>query len=266
MIENCHYHVETIGNGDPLLLLHGFTGNVGTWKEGIAYLKGEYRCITVDIIGHGKSSCPAEAERYNIELVARDLKELMNQLGYSRFHVLGYSMGGRLALTLAVLFPEAVQSLLLESASPGLKTTNERLRRKESDEALAQKIEREGIRAFVDYWESIPLFATQNKLPLKKQEMVRQQRLQNSIVGLSSSLRGMGTGSQPSWWEQLPSLSMPVLLLTGTEDKKFTKIAYEMSQLFPSVVWKEINGTGHAIHVEDCEKFGTIIKEFLSHT
>ncbi|MEK4028380.1 2-succinyl-6-hydroxy-2,4-cyclohexadiene-1-carboxylate synthase [Pseudobacillus sp. FSL P4-0506] len=266
IIQKRRYYVEVSGEGAPLLLLHGFTGSSETWKETITHLKRDYTCIAVDIIGHGKSSCPLEKEAYSIELAAEDMKALMKELGHPRFHVMGYSMGGRLALTLAVLFPKSVQSLLLESASPGLKTPEERQARERSDEALAERIEREGIESFVDYWQRLPLFATQNNLPQWKQQAIYQQRLRNSVIGLSRSLRGMGTGSQPSWWEVLPMLSMPVLLVTGTEDVKFTKIASEMAQLLPSAIWKEIKGAGHAIHVEDSEKFGTIIKEFLSHT
>ncbi|KAB7706012.1 2-succinyl-6-hydroxy-2,4-cyclohexadiene-1-carboxylate synthase [Bacillus aerolatus] len=266
MIGQCRYHVEVTGSGEPMLLLHGFTGSSSTWSETVAFLKEDYQCIAVDLIGHGKSSCPSDKERYSIELAARDIKELMSKLGHSCFHILGYSMGGRLALTLAVLFPEAVQSLILESASPGLKTKQERLQRQEADTLLAAKIEQEGINAFVEYWEKIPLFHTQKKLPLEKREALRKQRLQNSAVGLSRSLRGMGTGFQPSWWQKLSELTMPVLLITGTEDVKFTNIACEMSGLLQSSVWKKVNGAGHAIHVEDCAKFGTIIKEFLLHT
>ncbi|MGC8228867.1 2-succinyl-6-hydroxy-2,4-cyclohexadiene-1-carboxylate synthase [Pseudobacillus badius] len=265
-IQQRRYHVEINGEGAPLLLLHGFTGSSETWKETMKHLKESYQCMAVDIIGHGKSSCPADRREYNIELVAEDMKTIMAELGHSRFHVLGYSMGGRLALTIAVLFPALVQSLLLESASPGLKTAEERRARQQSDEELAERIEQEGIEAFVQYWQDIPLFATQKKLPPQKQEAIRLERLRNSPAGLSGSLRGMGTGVQPSWWETLPKLSMPVLIMTGTEDQKFARIASEMAQLLPKSVWKEINGAGHAIHVEDSAKFGTIIKEFLSRT
>ena len=265
-VHGCRYYAEISGKGEPLLLLHGFTGNSDTWTETIDYLKEHYTCIAVDIIGHGRSSCPADEERYNIELAARDMNELMNKLGHFKFHLLGYSMGGRLALTIAALFSNSVKSLLLESASPGLKTSEERLQRKKADANLAEKIEQEGIESFEKYWSEIPLFATQQKLPQEKRTAIRQQRLQNSVVGLSCSLKGMGTGSQPSWWGALSDLSMSVLLVTGTEDRKFTKIASQMVQLIPSAVWKEINGAGHAIHVEDSAKFGTIIKEFLSHT
>ncbi|OZI10552.1 2-succinyl-6-hydroxy-2,4-cyclohexadiene-1-carboxylate synthase [Bacillaceae bacterium SAS-127] len=266
MIHDCRYRYEVIGSGEPLLLLHGFTGDHTTWADTVVLLQKEYQCVVVDLLGHGQSSCPDDPSRYDIQLVARDLKELMGKLSFERFHLLGYSMGGRLALTLAVLFPEAVQSVVLESASPGLKTEEERAARRLADEQLVMKIETEGIEKFVDRWTNIPLFATQKNLSLTKQEAIREQRLQNDVVGLSGSLKGMGTGSQPSWWDQLSELPMPVLLVTGTLDEKFTNIAFEMNQRLTRSTWKEIVGKGHAIHVEDGEEFGTIIRGFLIHT
>ncbi|WP_100331918.1 2-succinyl-6-hydroxy-2,4-cyclohexadiene-1-carboxylate synthase [Bacillus xiapuensis] len=265
-IHNSRYYCRVDGSGDPILLLHGFTGDHTTWTETVKQLQSDFCCVTVDILGHGKSSCPADSARYNIEQVALDLKELMSQLGYPRFHLLGYSMGGRLALTMAVRFPEAVKSLMLESSSPGLKTEEERAARREADIRLADAIEKEGIEAFVNHWESIPLFASQKKLPLEYQQAVRRQRLQNRTAGLAGSLKGMGTGAQPSWWEEMSTLKMPVLLVTGTLDQKFTNIAREMFERLPFPVWKQAVGKGHAIHVEDNEEFGTIIREFLFYT
>lgn len=265
-IQDCSYYVEMAGEGPPLLLLHGFTGSGATWRETVNMLKDCFCCVTVDILGHGRSAAPKEAERYRIQLVAQDMKELMKELGHSRFHLLGYSMGGRLALTIAVMFPEAVQSLILESASPGLRTEEERSMRRQSDEELAERIEREGIESFINYWENIPLFETQKQLSKDRQQAIREERLQNKAAGLSGSLRGMGTGAQPSWWPLLPQLRMPVLLVTGSKDQKFAGIANEMQELLSVSAWKEINAAGHAIHVEECRKFGTIVKEFLLHT
>ncbi len=266
MIHGCRYHYGRTGSGEPILLLHGFTGDCTTWNETIASLTDRYQCVAVDLLGHGKSSCPVDAARYDIQLLARDLKELMHELSFERFHVLGYSMGGRLALTMAVLYPDVVKSLIIESASPGLKTEEERAARRAADEKLATKIEAEGMEPFIDFWTNIPLFATQKRLPFAKQEAIRRQRLQNHVVGLSGSLKGMGTGSQPSWWTELSALTMPVLLVTGTLDEKFTDIANEMKKQLPQAVWKEVSGKGHAIHVEDSAEFGTIIREFLLYT
>ncbi|GHH97385.1 putative 2-succinyl-6-hydroxy-2,4-cyclohexadiene-1-carboxylate synthase [Neobacillus kokaensis] len=217
-----------------------------------------------DIIGHGSTESPSAPERYQIEAAAKDIHHFLDQLGIKKFDLLGYSMGGRLALTFAILFPERVRKLILESASPGLLTDGERKQRCMKDAELAHFIKEKGIETFVDYWEEIPLFSTMKRLPLSLREKVRKQRLENSPLGLANSLLGMGTGTQPSWWSYLEKLECDVLLLTGREDQKFCRIAEEMLKSLKRGTWVTIENTGHAIHVEDREKFGTIVSDFLS--
>lgn len=154
----------------------------------------------------------------------------------------------------------------MESASPGLRTEEERHERRVQDARLADRIRKEGIRDFIGYWENIPLFQSQGNLPEQIRTRIRNQRMANSIVGLANSLNGMGTGSQPSWWGELGNLKMPVLLLTGELDQKFCRIAEEMSKALPNVHWKSVKNAGHAIHVEKPELFGTIVSEFLSQS
>ncbi len=257
------YHVKIAGFGEPLLLLHGFTGNVDTWKSLISPLCSRYQLIMVDIIGHGKTEAPLDVERYQMEQMARDLKEILEQLALLKTHVLGYSMGGRLALTFANLYPQCVRSLVLESASPGLATEDERSKRREQDQKLAESIMTNGIDAFVEDWENIPLFESQKKLPIEQRVSIRNQRLMNSTLGLANSLLGMGTGSQPSWWDKLERMEIPVLLITGELDFKFCNIAERMQQRLQHCEWIIINNVGHAIHVECGEKFGKIVSEFL---
>lgn len=263
---NCRdvaYHVKIVGSGEPLLLLHGFTGNVDTWRLLTPMLCNHYQLIMVDIIGHGKTEVPNDIERYRIEQMANDLKSIFDKLLISKAHVLGYSMGGRLALTFANLFPQCVLSLLLESSSPGLETEDEQLARRKQDQTLAERIITDGMEHFVDRWENIALFESQKRLPLEQRVSIREQRLSNSPVGLANSLLGMGTGSQPSWWETLENMMVPVLLVTGELDVKFCKIAERMQQRLNNCEWITINDVGHAIHVEDGDKFGKIVIEFL---
>jgi 2-succinyl-6-hydroxy-2,4-cyclohexadiene-1-carboxylate synthase len=260
------YHVEVTGKGAPLLLLHGFTGDTTTWKSIVNVLAQQYQCIGVDIIGHGKSESPQDVGKYKIEHVAHDLKEIVNQLGFKKVHVLGYSMGGRLALSFALLHSDYIDTLILESASPGLKNEQERKIRIESDQKLAHFIEAEGIEKFVEFWENIPMFTTQKQLPTAQQLSIRKQRLQQNPIGLANSLRGMGTGSQPSWWNYIETLPFSVLLLVGGKDLKFCDIAEEMQELNKNIIICKIDCAGHAIHVEQPQKFGTIVNEFLSTT
>lgn len=263
-INDLDYHVEVYGEGFPLLLLHGFTGDSSTWTPFFPVWGKHSRLIIPDIVGHGKTESPEDINRYRMEATAEDLILLLDHLGIEQVDLLGYSMGGRLALALALLYPERIRKLILESASPGLKTSEERMLRRMKDGELANFIKDKGIKSFVDYWEAIPLFSTMSSLPHPKQVSIREQRLSNDTKGLANSLLGMGTGSQPSWWEKLNLLNCEVLLLTGDKDEKFCKIAEKMLKDMKKASWIVINDCGHAIHVEQNEKFGTIVSDFLS--
>ncbi|MBY0146485.1 2-succinyl-6-hydroxy-2,4-cyclohexadiene-1-carboxylate synthase [Neobacillus niacini] len=262
-INNLDVHVEVCGEGFPLLLLHGFTGDSSTWTPFCSIWGKHSKLIIPDIIGHGKSDSPKDVHRYTIESAAKDLLALLDELGIEQTDLLGYSMGGRLALTFAILFPERVRKLILESASPGLRTEEERIQRRMKDRELANFIKEQGIPSFVDYWECIPLFSTMKNLPESIQRSIREQRISNNTLGLANSLLGMGTGSQPSWWEKLSLLNCEVLLVTGNKDEKFCKITEKMLKDLKNASSIIINDSGHAIHVEQKEKFGTIVSDFL---
>ncbi len=266
-LRSLHYCVHINGSkkrSAPLLLLHGFTGSHKTWDPLISALSENYQTIAVDLIGHGQTDAPNDPKRYAIEEAADDLIELLNQLNIEKAHMLGYSMGGRLALTAACRHPYRFQSLILESSSPGLKTKQEREQRIAADEKLADFIEKNGIEAFIDYWEDIPLFQTQKRVKSEDRASLRKIRLQNRAVGLANSLRGMGTGKQPSLWTQLSALPMPVLLIAGELDKKFAAIAEEMSARIKRHKLAIVSDAGHTIHFENREAFIEIILDFLN--
>lgn len=251
------------GEGEALLLLHGFTGSSASWARVLPELAERYRVIAVDLLGHGVSDAPAEAERYGMVPVAADIIALLDHLDIARAHLLGYSMGGRLALYLALLLPERWHSLMLESSSPGLATAEERAERAARDEQLAAFIETEGIEPFVDAWEQVPLFASQQTLPAALQEKQRRKRIQNRPSGLAGSLRGMGTGVQPSLWEKLDELALPVLLVAGAQDEKFMAIAQKMARVIPGATLAMVPGAGHTIHLERPEMWLRVVSEWL---
>src|SRR5699024_12662710 len=143
------------------------------------------------------------------------LRQLFIHLEVSPVHLVGYSMGGRTALSFALTYPEMVRSLTLESSSPGLATEMERMERVKNDEKLAKKIEQEGVEAFVNYWETIPLFETQRSLPNRVKAAIHKERLGHTAAGLANSLRYMGTGKQPSWWQALSRFEQHVQLMVG---------------------------------------------------
>lgn len=275
-IDGLAYHVdiwETADNqsdpasirNNPLVLLHGFTGNAYSWRTLKPYLEGITAVIAIDIVGHGNTDSPEDVSRYKINSAAKDIHLIFQHMGIEQANILGYSMGGRLALTFALKYPNKVGKLILESASPGLEEEEQRAARRIQDEKLAIRILEEGIPSFIEYWEDIPLFSSQKRLAVNIREGIRKQRLANSQIGLVNSLRGMGTGSQPSWWNKLDELFMPILLLTGSLDEKFCLIADKMQGKMKNVRRITISDCGHALHVEKPKIFGTIINEFLSN-
>ncbi|MBE1555464.1 2-succinyl-6-hydroxy-2,4-cyclohexadiene-1-carboxylate synthase [Sporosarcina limicola] len=265
-VRGIELHMEI--NGDEnlpvIVFLHGFTGSTATWREISKLLEGKYRTIAVDLTGHGKSTVPQDAERYTMEQQIEDLEELFETLLLDHFTLIGYSMGGRVALGYTVHYPERVSTLILESSSPGLKTEEERIARKDADRRLAERLLISGMEAFIDFWESISLFDSQKGLSCKKRLAVREERLSQSVMGLSNSLYAIGTGSQPSYWAELETINLPVLLITGEIDMKFVNIAREMMQFIPNVHHYSIKGTGHAIHVEKPRAFATMVEEHIS--
>ncbi len=256
-------NVERMGSGPPLVLLHGFTGSATSWGPLAEMLAARNTVIAVDIVGHGASGKPDDLAPYAIDRAARDAVAGMLAFGFRRSSWLGYSMGGRLALYVAATIPKAVDRLVLVGASPGLADPEEREARRAADEALADRIESEGVPAFVDYWESLPLFETQARLPAGMKLAIRRGRLANDAGGLANSLRGMGTGAQPSLHDRLGDIEAPSLLLAGVRDAKFAAIAREMAAAMPGARAHLVPDAGHAAHIEKPAYCARTITAFL---
>lgn len=262
-IHGVTYNIERAGQGDALVLLHGFTGSAENWREHISVFEKQFSVVALDFLGHGKSEAPNAPLRYRMEWCVADLREILDELEIATANLLGYSMGGRVALHFANAYPERVTSLILESASPGIQNEAERDARRASDAELAEKIEREGIAKFVEYWTNLPLFATQTRLPESAREKLKQQRLQNSALGLANSLRGLSVGVQASLWNVLPGIRIPTLLIAGQRDEKFSTLAREMSNAMPNAEMNIVTDAGHTVHLEQPKIFDEIVSEYL---
>lgn len=262
-LNDIQYYVNISGFGAPLLMLHGFTGSSENWQGVANALAAQNKLIMPDLLGHGRTDAPAEPERYQMEQAAADLAALLDHMDIKQTNVLGYSMGGRLALYFAIHYPQRVHSLVLESSSPGLATAAERAERQARDNALATRIETEGIDKFVTFWESLPLWDSQQVLPSAVRSELRERRLKNRPEGLANSLRGMGTGVQPSLWEDLAQLPHPTLLLTGLRDHKFVDINQQMSKQIPTAALHIISHAGHTIHLERPQLYTQTVLTFL---
>lgn len=256
-------HLETVGVGRPLLLLHGFTGAAASWAGHLAVLAQGRQVVAPDLLGHGASAAPEDPTRYRIEHCVADLLALLDALNAPQVDLLGYSMGGRIALSLACAAPARIGRLVLESASPGLADPVQRAARAASDDALADSIEREGLAAFVARWEALPLFASQQALPEATRAALRTQRLRSNPRGLAGSLRGMGTGQMRPLWQELPRLRLPVLLLAGALDRTYCDLAHRMAAQLPNARLAIIPDAGHTIHLEQPDVFQQTVLAFL---
>jgi 2-succinyl-6-hydroxy-2,4-cyclohexadiene-1-carboxylate synthase len=249
------------GDGPPLLLLHGFTGSRTTFAHLRALLAPHADVVAVDLPGHGESPFHDDTT-FASTLTA--LLALLDALGLAQVDVAGYSLGARVALGLAVVSGPRVRRLVLESGSPGLRRRRNRGERRRQDEALAARIESQGVSAFVEEWEALPLFAGVRALPAAVQEALRVRRLAGDAGGLALSLRRLGLGAQPSYWSVLPRIRTPTLLLSGGRDTKFTTLARRMAAELP-VVWGHVfAGVGHAPHLEVPEAWAREVTGFLS--
>lgn len=262
--DGARLHVSCRGEGPPLLLLHGFTGSGAAWGDRVlGRLAARRRVVAVDLPGHGRTRVPPRAGRYALDEVLTDLREVLDALGIRAPAWVGYSMGGRVALAAAARHPDLVDRLVLESASPGLRDPAARRARRRADEALAARIETDGIEAFVEEWTDSSLFATQRRLPARVREAVRARRLANRPERLAAVLRDLGTGVQPSFWDALPTLDAPTLLVVGGEDRKFRAIADRMGHSLRNARRVEVAGAGHTVHLEEPAAWLDAVERFL---
>ncbi|MBN4003895.1 2-succinyl-6-hydroxy-2,4-cyclohexadiene-1-carboxylate synthase [Nostoc sp. LPT] len=268
ILKNYQFHYSLTGTLDqPLIFfLHGFMGNIDEFDEAIKLLFNEFYCLTLDLPGHGKTQVLSEDEYYTMANTADALINLLDELKIYKCFLVGYSMGGRLALYLALHFPERFHKVVLESASPGLPTAAEQLERIKFDTQIGRKLtrifEKSDFAVFLSNWYNQPIFGY-IKNHSEYDRMV-ESRLQNNPQELDKSLRFLGTGCQPSLWEKLKCNTIPMLLLVGEYDQKFISINTEMAKICEFTQIKIISNTGHNIHFENTLAFVENIKNFLS--
>lgn len=248
-------HVELHGLPEApperkVVLVHGFTQTNRSWQPLLPRLTAGRQVVTVDAPGHGSSP----QDGVDLGEGARLLGEAGGEAAY-----VGYSMGGRLALHLALSEPRLVRRLVLIGATAGIDADHEREARRAADQALAEELERGGLDPFLDRWLANPLFAT-----LSEDDAGIDDRRRNTVSGLAASLRRMGTGTQEPLWGRLSQLHMPALMVAGERDEKFTATAHRLAAAWGGDARVGIvAGAGHACHLERPRTFCDLVIPFL---
>ena len=254
---------QTVGerHKPAIVLLHGFMGFGHDWHQlSERYLAQDFFCVMPTLPGHAQHPPP---EPLNFDVVVDGLHLYLCQLDLDRINLVGYSLGGRLALFFALKYPSFVSRLALEGASPGLADQLARLARSAQDDERAIQLVNDGIDAFVDKWYQMDIFSSLRQRPGLLAEMIRRRK-RNNATWASTVIRQLSPGRQPPLWARLGELPMEVLLLAGALDQKYVTISREMAKYIPNVRTKVIAAAGHNIHLEQPAIFSHYLKKFFS--
>lgn len=225
-----------------VVLLHGFGGTRHSWVGVSGLLAPErYRPLALDLPGHGEQAGaprPIAFDRCVEHVLAR---------APQRFALCGYSMGGRIALHVALAAPRRVSQLVLVSSSPGIEDDAERAQRRRADERLAASLEGEPYEQFIERWRSQPLFAQE---PPEVAARAREDQRRNRPDALAAALLGIGTGAMEPLWSRLPELTMPVAIVVGERDEKFQALGQRMVRLLAHACLTVMPG-GHGLVLEN---------------
>ncbi len=237
--------VEVVGAGPRLVLAHGFTQNGACWGRLAEMLAESYEVVLVDLPGHGRS----EHDDADLWQAAELLAEVGGEATY-----VGYSMGGRVAIHLALARPELMSGLVLIGATAGIESHSGRAERVAADNALAVRLTSIGLESFLDEWLAKPLFAG-----LDGEGAAREQRLMNRTEGLAASLRHCGSGTQDPLWDRLGEIECPTLVVAGEADLKFSELGQRLaSSIGTNAEFSTIPGT-HPVHLEQPAQMAALI-------
>jgi 2-succinyl-6-hydroxy-2,4-cyclohexadiene-1-carboxylate synthase len=249
-------HVEARGSGPPLVVLHGFTQTGRLWGRFGDLLAASHTVVAVDLPGHGDSGTVWADLPATADLVAEAVR---TAVGDEPCALLGYSLGARVALHVAIGADLPLRRVVFIGVTAGIEDPLARERRREADDAMADELEASGdVEHFVDTWLQGPMFER-----LARGDAGRTERLRNTASGLASSLRLCGAGTQEPVWDRLPTLAYPVLAMAGSDDVRFASYALRVARLVPEAVVSLVPGGGHAVHLAQPEQAGMIVRHWL---
>lgn len=258
------YRLRGEASAPRVCFLHGFMGDSRDFDVAIDQLASTAYCLTLDLPGHGQTETKDGIAGYTMPAIAQGILALLTQLDFLPCHLVGYSMGGRLALDLVHRFPQSFLSVLAESASPGLATAMERQQRWHQDERWAVELETTDWTVCLAKWYNQPLFASLRDAPCFQPML--QRRRQNCPKTLALALRGMSTGVQLPLWEALAHFGIPITLLVGEGDVKFREINQRMARCCRAAQLVVLPDCGHAPHLEVPGLFAAAVQVHLQQS
>ncbi len=249
--------------GDPenpsIVFLHGFMGTGDDWMAIVEGLSDRFHCLMPDLPGHGETPLDVEPA---YAAWASALRGELSAQGVEHLHFVGYSMGGRLALYFALTYPEMIEKLVLESASPGIVEEIERSQRAVLDDKLAARIRQKGMKDFLDFWYNIPLFESLNNYPELKTQLIKKRAQQNP-ENMARVLSELSPGRQLELWSRLDAINAPTLLVAGELDEKYWGITHKMEGLISESMRVVLPTCGHNTHLEEPVKFLSVLSEWF---
>jgi 2-succinyl-6-hydroxy-2,4-cyclohexadiene-1-carboxylate synthase len=237
-------------------------GTGADWLRIAKLWANHFFCLMPDLPGHGHNTHRSISQPLDFDLVVEELKLFLKQLELDQVSLVGYSLGGRIALYAATQFPEKIAALVLESCTAGIGDEQTRRERAEADDKRAETLLTQGIESFVEQWYEMDLFSTLKRQPLLLTE-IKEKRKKNDPSWVAKILKELSPGRQPPLWEKLGSLPMPVMLMAGGLDAKYADLAARMGREIPEGIVKIIPEVGHNIHLENPEQFSEVVTVFL---
>lgn len=245
-----------------VVFLHGFAGSADDWKPIMERGAGVFESYAINLPGHGGSLHLEDSDAYTFTGAARVVAESIQQVANAPVHLVGYSMGGRLAVYVALQWPTLLASLFVESSSAGLCDPDGREQRLRADAKLANRIRTKPLNEFLLEWYSQPLFAS---LSNEQRETVISARLRNDAMELARSMEGLSVGAQPPLWDRLQDITVPATFISGAMDAKYTGLSGRMAGLCRDGQSVIVENAGHNVHVEQPNAFVRCIEEHLEN-
>ncbi|WP_300562604.1 2-succinyl-6-hydroxy-2,4-cyclohexadiene-1-carboxylate synthase [Companilactobacillus sp.] len=252
-IDQVDYHYESSIQDlsqVTFVFLHGFLGSKRDFEKIVGDFSEQY--LVLDLLGFGENKDQnIEPDRFIQKNQVEDLEDIFSKLNLVNINLVGYSMGGRLAIAYALKYPKRINSLFLESTTAGISDQQQRLDRQNHDKKLAHSVIDQGMDKFIENWEKLPLFSSQQAVSKNDFTFMHQQRIDQNPINVANSLLEMGTGKQPNYWPDVGQLSkLSVKIIVGSKDSKFIKIGHRLHELIHGSTLTVVSNSGHNVHFE----------------